>query len=166
MSHVLLAHAPNAEARAAFVAEHLGALGFEVRQESGPPALSPRARAALKAKIEAASCVLVLWSRDAMDDAALIAATQQARAAGKLALARLDTTPAPRGAPGADLSQWKGRRDARSWRGLLAALAPLAQPKANAPSPPAAPHRPGPAMLGLGFLVVFGVLLAAAALLT
>lgn len=169
MTHILVTHAPAEHARAALVAEKLGALGFEVRQEAGVPSLSPRGRAALKARIDQASCVLVLWSHDAADAPALFATAKRAQAAGKLAFARLDSAPTPmsfrNGAGAANLAHWMGRAETRPWRRLVAAVgakAPSVTPKPARATPK---RGPGFGLLLGGFVALFGALALGAYLL-
>jgi hypothetical protein len=129
LTHLLVAHAPEEEARAALLAAKLGALGYEVRQEADIyRALSPFERRRLQADIDKAACVVVLWSRDGADGPALRAAAEHAKARGKLALARMDTSAPPHGlAAVADLTNWIGRDQTRAWRALLAAIGTAAK---------------------------------------
>jgi hypothetical protein len=177
VTHILVTHAPGESARASLVVEKLGKLGFEVRQEAGVPALSPRARAALKARVDQASCVLVLWSREAADAPALFATAKRAQAAGKLAFARLDSAPTPmsfRTEGAANLAHWMGRAETRPWRRLVAAVGAKTASKtpqkarvAVATKPPqaAAKRGPGVGVLLGGFIALFGVLALGAYLL-
>jgi len=137
----MLAHAPEEAERAALVAEKLESLGFQISTDAAM-ALSPFERKRLRAEIEQAACVLVLWSRGAADDPVLKAAA--AHAAGKLKLARLDAAQAPARAgwaSAADLSAWRGLARHRDWSRLVAALRAHTPPAKIAPKPvaPAAP---------------------------
>ncbi|MES1199594.1 MAG: hypothetical protein ABUS48_06405 [Pseudomonadota bacterium] len=169
MSHVLLAHAPGEEERAALVAEKLDALGYKVRQDGDSARrLSPFERRKLAAEIDAAACVLVLWSREAADAPALRATAARALASGKLALARLDSA-APPMAGAANLAGWLGNEQTRAWRQVLSAVSAAAKPRTaqRAPAPraqAAAPAAPQPAKKsggGAGIALALLALLAA-----
>lgn len=170
MSYVLLAHAADAQTRADRVAEKLRALGFDVR---APEAARP------VDEIEAASAVLVLWSRSAAAEERAL--TRAAQRAGKLTIARIEPVTPPVGG-GVDLAAWGGR-ETRAWVKLVAELQekappPTADKKAKAKAKPAKkvapvtttavakPANHSLAMLSVGFLVVFATLLGAAALFT
>lgn len=134
MTHVLVAHAPEETARAMLVANKLDALGYKVLQDGGDRRLSPFERRKLKADIDKAACVLVLWSREAADAPALRAAAERAAASGKLALARLDAAPPPMGfAANANLTNWMGR-ETRAWRQLVTSIGPATRAPASARS--------------------------------
>src|SRR5262245_58070384 len=91
MTDVIVSHAADDAQRAALVAEKLSAMGYDVRRQPGDnEARAPFTRRRLRAEIAAAHCVVVLWSRAAQTAPALKQAAIQARAAGKLTLARLD----------------------------------------------------------------------------
>jgi TIR domain len=143
MTDIMLAHAPDGDARAALIARKLGARGYKVRHAAnGYFAPGPLGRRRLKADIDNAACVVVLWSREAAEAPALHAAAQQARAQGKLAFARLDAAAAPPGlrvAKAADLSNWMGRETGRAWRELDGAVRRLAKAPAPAKRPAARP---------------------------
>ncbi len=149
MTQVIVTHAPAEQARAAKVAEKLSALGFKVRQDADIfRALSPFERRKLAADIDNAACVLVLWSREAADAPALHAAAARAKAAGKLAYARLDVAALPArvgGVNAPNLVNWQGRDQDRGWRQLVAAVGAKAQraaaPVLRAVSAPAAAVR-------------------------
>ena len=132
MPHILIAHAPEEEGRAALVAEKLSDLGFEVRQDDDVyRALSPFERRKLTASVSAAACVVVLWSREGIEAPALQAAAQAAKAQGKLALARLDASAPPTRMSGPDIAnliQWQGMDEARGWKDLLGAVTAKAKP--------------------------------------
>lgn len=134
MTHVLVAHAPQEEARAKRVADKLTALGFEARQDDGAyRSLSPFERRKLAADIDKAACVIVLWSREGALAPALRAAAGRAKAAGKLTFARLDASAPPAGfgvARAINLSNWTGRGENRAWRRLVAGIA-AAKPRAR-----------------------------------
>ncbi|HVZ99955.1 MAG TPA: TIR domain-containing protein [Caulobacterales bacterium] len=172
MSHVLLAHAPGEEERAALVAEKLDALGYKVRQDADiARPLSPFERRKLAAEIDAAACVLVLWSREAAETPSLRAAAARALAQRKLAVARLDfSAPPVRGA--ANLVNWLGNEQSRAWRQVLGAVGAAAKPRATAqgaaPRPAAAANAPAPAPAraekkggGAGLALMLLVLIAA-----
>ncbi|MEJ0059433.1 MAG: hypothetical protein WDM79_07640 [Terricaulis sp.] len=149
MTHLLVAHAPEEEARAALLAAKLGALGYEVRQEADIyRALSPFERRRLQADIDKAACVVVLWSRDGADGPALRAAVDRAKASGKLALARMDSSPPPVGHSAvADLTHWIGRDQTRAWRALVAAIGSAAKApikRLSSAAAPAAQRAPQP----------------------
>lgn len=143
MTHVLLTHAPEEEARAALVAEKLGSLGYEVLQDADIfRPLSPFERRRMKSEIDKAGCVLVLWSREAAEAPALVAAAQQAKALGKLAVARMDSAAVPAGLTlrgAANLSQWIGRDGARPWRQLVSLVGAAAKSKSASAKPAPAP---------------------------
>lgn len=178
MPKLILASAPSMEARAEAIAEKLTMLGFTVSQDVEAEAASPHARRRLDAEIDAAACMLVLWSKDAAPS--LTAAAQRAKARGKLALARLDAAPAPfavRPASAVDLSSWSGR-DTRAWRALVAALpapsraasAPTQSPTPlrvaashAAPSPSVVPAQPPAKKGGIGFGIGLAFLFGLAA---
>lgn len=92
MKQVLVLHAPADAARAGEVAGAMEALGYRVTVSAcnGPEG---RARRDRTAAIRAAQCALVLWSRNAT--LSLRHAANDARRAGNLALARIDTASAP-----------------------------------------------------------------------
>lgn len=168
MSYVLLAHAADAKDRAERVAEKLRALGFDVR---APEAARPHE------DVEAASAVLVLWSRAAAAEERAL--TRAAQRAGKLTIARIEpVTPPVSG--GVDLASWNGR-DTRAWSKLVAELRRKAGPPASnaKKAKPAKPKKAASyaranapakghnfAMLSVGFILVFATLLGAAALFT
>lgn len=137
MAELILTHAADAAGRAKRVAARLEKLGFTVRTDLEPAgALSPHARRKMNDAIAQASCVLVLWSKEAAAAPALLAAAAQAKASGKLALARLDAAAPPANLAGSapiDLSGWMGR-DTRPWRSLIASL-PSSKAKPRATSP-------------------------------
>jgi hypothetical protein len=141
MADLILTHAADAAGRAKRVAARLEDLGYTVRTDlEADGALSPHSRRKLNEAIAQASCVLVLWSKDASAAPALLAAAAQAKASGKLALARLDAAAPPANLAGAapiDLSGWMGR-DTRPWRSLVAAL-PSSKTKGRAAAPRRAP---------------------------
>jgi hypothetical protein len=177
MSQIIVTHAPSDEARAEQVAQRLTKLGYSVSQSDGAPALSPRGRRQLETEISKAACVLVLWSRDAADEPALVTFAAHAKAKGKLALARLDQTPAPAriGSAVANLANWLGRKEARGWRALTSYLASKVRPAAAArkaastPTPQRASAAPAPRASatpekkkgGIGGLIMFLLLLLA-----
>ncbi len=152
MTYVLLTHAPEEEARAALVAEKLGALGYEVLQDADIfRPLSPFERRRLKSEIEKAGCVLVLWSREAAESPSLVIAAQQAKALGKLAVARMDSAVVPAGLTlrgAANLSNWIGRDTTRAWRQLVTLVGATTNAKSAAPKaaakPAATPAAPTP----------------------
>jgi hypothetical protein len=173
MSYILLAHAADAQTRADRVAEKLRALGFDVRPAE---ALRPLD------EVEAASAVLVLWSRSAAAEER--AMTRAAQRAGKLTIARIEpVTPPVSG--GVDLATWGGR-ETRAWAKLVSELQTKAPPpsasSSKKPKPAKAaktaktvqvatraaaqPANHSFAMLSVGFIVVFATLLGAAALFT
>ena len=136
MSHVLLAHAPEAEARASAVAKKLSALGFEVRRRPRAPGLAGRRK--LTAAIDGAGCVLVLSPADPT----LRAAARRARAAGKLV-------------------RWNAGDNGRAWRNLAASVRAAAAPAAPAPRPkPRARNNNGAFVLG--FVGLYAILCAGA----
>jgi TIR domain len=146
MTHIMLAHAPESQARAAIVARKLGARGYKVSQAvNGYFTPGPLGRRRLAADIDKADCVVVLWSREAAEEPGLHAAALRARAQGKLAFARLDTAAAPAGlrVKAADLSNWVGGEASRSWRDLSGAVRRLSSPPA--PATRGAASRPAPA---------------------
>jgi hypothetical protein len=173
MSYILLAHAADAQIRADRVAEKLRALGFDVRPAEAPRPLD---------EVEAASAVLVLWSRSAAAEERAL--TRAAQRAGKLTIARIEpVTPPVSG--GVDLATWGGR-ETRAWAKLVSELQEKAPPssatsKKSKPAKAAKPAKTTPvatraaapaqgghsfAMLSVGFVVVFATLLGAAALFT
>jgi hypothetical protein len=92
MKQVVVVHAPADAARAGEVAGAMEALGYGVTVFAcnGPEG---RARRDRGAAIRDAKCALVLWSRSAT--LSLRHAANDARRAGNLALARIDTASAP-----------------------------------------------------------------------
>ncbi|NWG54052.1 MAG: hypothetical protein HXY28_10055 [Hydrogenophilaceae bacterium] len=144
MTRILVAHAPAAQKRAALVIEALAALGYRI--EAAPvTALAPHKRRKLEGAVAQAGAVVVLWSKHAAEAPALRATADRARAAGKLALARLDAAAPPLGLSAFDLSRWGGYRDAKAWKRLLAAL-----PKAPAAHAGAVRERGQAAAAGAG----------------
>ena len=141
MSKVILTHAAGDDFEAALVAARLEALGYAVLFEpADEPSLSPMSRRKLESSIASADCVLVLWSRLAVLNPNLLDVATRAKAAGKLALARLDaSTPPSRVGAGANLSNWIGRKDARGWRELAATIAAKAPMSKAAPAATSAP---------------------------
>ncbi|MBL8551137.1 MAG: hypothetical protein JNJ73_14210 [Hyphomonadaceae bacterium] len=134
MAELLVAHAPEAAARAQRVVSKLERSGFKVSQE-----IDLRApRKALRSAVGKAEGVLVLWSREAPETLRTVAAA--AKDAGKLAVARLDgaAPPALLRVAAIDLSSLATRGRTRSWARLMKSL-----PKPGA----AAPRR---AMAGIG----------------
>lgn len=161
MGTILVAHAPAAEVRAARVREKLVGLGYTIQEAT--PAPGAYALRQLNGAIDKAQCVLVLWSKDAPAAPGLLAATARAQAAGKLALARLDTAAAPVRirASAADLSAWMGR-ETRAWKSLLTRLPALGKTQIKPKPARAAPSiAPPPAEKKGGGGIWIGLLLAA-----
>jgi hypothetical protein len=175
LAEILLAHAPAATETAERVAAKLAALGYSVKpsQPVGPlaGALAPQAQHELDRAVASAACVLVLWSREAARTPGMLSTAKSAKAAGKLAVARLDASAPPLRLAAANLSAWKGRTDARAWRKLMArlpkargAVAKVRTRVSRSGTSPAKPRRWMSGALAFGIFAIGALAAAAAAL--
>ena len=146
------------------IARGLEAAGYEVFYDvQVPPGSSWESF--LKDKIEAAGCVIVLWSRASVESDWVKEEAELAKNAGKLVPAFVDHVPAPFGfgrVEGAELFDWDGSPEHEEWRRLVAAVA--AKLERPVPPPPPPPVVPGPKSrraLVLAALVLLAVAVAA-----
>lgn len=140
MGDVIVSYALQDEAAALDVVSQLAKAGYQV--DAGP---TPSGRSALARRAADSAGVVLLWSRHARRDGALLKQAAAAKAAGKLVAAQLEALPRPtalRDTPMIDLS---GARI----RAAHAALSPLllGAPAEKAPAPPMIEPAPTPAPL-------------------
>lgn len=114
MPQILIRHAPQDQAAARRLRDALEHQGFDVADDSDVDAgagLGERARNGIGSALNAARCVVVLWSNSARGSKAVRLGARVARLAGKLVPVRIDASdlPADLGvARPADLSGWQG----------------------------------------------------------
>ncbi len=116
MKQVLVLHAPADAARAGEITTALVGLGYAVSAHACN-GMSVAERRRLTTNVRAAPCALVLWSRAAggsVRNAANIAARHK-----RLALARLDVTPAPPRLGRNAISLIRGRSQGQALRRLV-----------------------------------------------
>ncbi|MBS0327966.1 MAG: toll/interleukin-1 receptor domain-containing protein [Proteobacteria bacterium] len=114
MSQILIRHAPQDQVAARRLRDALEHQGFDVADDSdldAGVATGERARKGLGDALNAARCVVVLWSNAARGSRAVRLGARVARLAGKLVPVRIDDSALPsdlgEGHP-ADLSDWHG----------------------------------------------------------
>ena len=118
-SIVVIAHAADAAAEANAISVRLRALGYDVDQDGADR--GPRARQALRRRIEAARRLIVLWSKSASRAPEFRNAAYHAKALGALAVVRLDATPVPPGLGPFTINLRPGRAQAFDWSTLMEA---------------------------------------------
>lgn len=166
MADIFLSYArPNARA-ANSIAEALSARGYSVWFDAELPAHRSYAEV-IEEQLEAASAVIVLWSKDSIGSQWVRSEANRARETGRLVQARVDDARLPMPFDQIQCADLSGATEnvesSSGWRTLLRstlALAPEPMPRAE-PKPTAVPSAPRTSRRGL--IIGGGVVAAAAA---
>ena len=147
MANVFLSYARTNAALAERVADVVRAAGRTIWFDRELPAHRPYGDV-IASELEAADCVIVLWSHAAAESQWVRSEADRARETNKLVQARLDDTRLPMPFDQmqcVDLAGWRGGRShpgwAQLWRSVEALIAGGAPATPAPPAPPTSPNR-------------------------
>jgi adenylate cyclase len=141
---VFISYARATEAEAIRIAAALDDLGYEVWRDD-QLAAHEEFSDVIQQRLEAASAVLVLWSREAVKSQWVRSEANRARAENKLVQVNVDGVALPMPFDQihcANLKGWRGEPDAPGWLQTLKSVAKLANPDKPAHAPRKAAARP------------------------
>ena len=163
MADIFISYAGPDRERARVLADALARLGYSVWSD----ATIPPGRAvdeAIQEALQAAKCVVVLWSAESVKSDSVKTGAAEGLAHGRLVCALIEAVSPPidfMRIETADLSDWSGAADDPAFRKLLAAVDRLLQarprPGSAASRPPPAPATPPSKLTLLKIMTIVGL---------